>query len=329
MIAAKPLVSVIIPAYNAEPFLRETLDSVVAQTYGNLEIIVVDDGSTDGTRELVLSYGARVRYLYQANSGSCSKPRNAGVQIAEGELIAFVDADDVMAPARLAREVETFVSHPSVGLVFSNYQDFGDLTSTEGGHFEVCPRVHALMERRTAPAAPLILEPETSTEFLLTENFGSSSPTVRRTVLDALGGYDQTFTPSDDFDFTYRVASARTIALVPVVGWYKREHPTNMSANVPRVLLAKIRSRAKLLGNERVPRRRRIIERRMATWLFDLAYYYTGRDNRLALRYARQSLQLRPWPFPRSFVRLFVRMALDVAGRDTNGLRPPDGVQLA
>ncbi len=317
MSAGTPLVSVIIPAFNAERFLRQTLDSVLAQTYRNLEVIVVDDGSTDGTAALLVSYGNRVRYQYQENSGSCSKPRNAGFAVSSGELIAFIDADDLMAPERIAREVEAFVNHPDVGLVFTNYQDFGDVAPPVCGHFEKFPRLKALLERHGAPADPLILDSTGSTDLLLTENFGSSSPMVRRSVLDALGGYDQAFTPSDDFDFTYRVSSARTIALIPLVGWYKREHPTNMSANVPRVLQAKIRSRAKLLATEHVPRRRRTIERRLATWYYDLAYYFTGRSNRQALGYALASLRFRPWPFPRSFARLFLRLLLDVAGRDS------------
>jgi glycosyltransferase involved in cell wall biosynthesis len=85
---------------------------------------VVDDGSTDRTRELLLSHGDRLRYLYQENSGSCSKPRNAGVKIASGELIAFIDADDIMAPVRIAREVAFLTAHPDVGIVFTNYRDF-------------------------------------------------------------------------------------------------------------------------------------------------------------------------------------------------------------
>src|SRR5712691_12899952 len=107
--SANPLVSVIIPAFNAERFIRQTLDSVLAQTYQNLEVIVVDDGSTDRTRECVLSYRDRVKYLYEENSGGCSKPRNEGIRAASGALLAFLDADDVMAPHRIAREVRFLI----------------------------------------------------------------------------------------------------------------------------------------------------------------------------------------------------------------------------
>jgi GT2 family glycosyltransferase len=171
----------------------------------------------------------------------------------------------------------------------------------------------------------MVLEPEQSTELLLSENFGSSSPTARREVVEAMGGYDEFFTPSDDFDFTYRVASAHKIAVLPRVGWYKRQHPTNMSSNIPRVLRFKILTRQTILDRERVPRRRRKLERRIATWHFDLAYYYTGRDNGLAWRHAFHCLKLRPWPFGRSLAKLILRLLLDVLGRDTNSSRrwPP------
>jgi glycosyltransferase involved in cell wall biosynthesis len=317
MSAHNPRVSVIIPAYNAEHFICETVDSVLGQTYANLELIVVDDGSTDRTRELLLSYGNRLRYLYQENSGSCSKPRNEGVKIASGELIAFIDADDIMAPDRITKEVALFSRHRDLGLVFTNYRDFEAGKTAEQGHFEACPQLSALLGRMPGDELGMVLESEHSTELLLTENFGSSSPMVRRAVLDAVGGYDQVYTPSDDVEFTYRVSSAYKIGLIPSVGWDKREHPTNMSANIPRVLKAKILTRRRMLQLEREPRRRRKLERRLAIMHFDLAYYYTGEHNALAFRHALRSLAFRPWPFPRSLFRLFVRLLLDVLGRST------------
>lgn len=89
-----PLVSVIIPAYNAEKFIAETIESIIAQTYPNIEIIIVDDGSTDQTSRIVHGYQPRVRYYYQRNSGGSSIPRNTGIAHSLGDYLCFNDADD-------------------------------------------------------------------------------------------------------------------------------------------------------------------------------------------------------------------------------------------
>src|SRR5262245_29043481 len=99
-LTSEPLVSVIIPMFNAQAFIRETLDSILAQTYKNLEIIVVDDGSTDCSSQVVHNYKVPVFYYYQSNSGGCAVPRNTGIAHSSGELLCFVDADDILVPDR-------------------------------------------------------------------------------------------------------------------------------------------------------------------------------------------------------------------------------------
>lgn len=98
-----PLISVIIPAYNAEKFITETINSVLAQTYNNIEIIVVDDGSTDSTIEKVKLFGDKVNIFSQPNSG-VSKARNFAVEKSKGELLAFVDADDLWLPTKIEKQ---------------------------------------------------------------------------------------------------------------------------------------------------------------------------------------------------------------------------------
>src|SRR5215204_4807622 len=100
-----PLVSVIIPNYNYAQYLTQTLDSVLSQTYPHVEIIVVDDGSTDGSQEVLRNYTDRVTWFQQRREG-VSVARNRGVQESHGQLIAFLDADDVWLPAKLERQVE-------------------------------------------------------------------------------------------------------------------------------------------------------------------------------------------------------------------------------
>ncbi len=117
--AQAPLVSVVIPTYNRAYCLARTIDSALAQTHRNLEVIVIDDGSADGTRALVTSrYGgeARLHYIYQVNSGVCAA-RNAGFQVARGEYIALLDSDDAWEPWKLELQVACLEKHPEIGMI--------------------------------------------------------------------------------------------------------------------------------------------------------------------------------------------------------------------
>jgi glycosyltransferase involved in cell wall biosynthesis len=115
-----PLVSIIIPVYNAEPFLRETLDSVFALDYEPFEVIVVDDGSTDGSAEVARSYPG-VRFFEQANSGA-SGARNTGASHARGEFLAYVDSDDLVPANKLALQVGYMLDHPDVVCVLGRQE---------------------------------------------------------------------------------------------------------------------------------------------------------------------------------------------------------------
>ncbi|HJX31876.1 MAG TPA: glycosyltransferase [Thermodesulfobacteriota bacterium] len=113
-----PLLSVIIPVYNGERYLAESIQSVLAQDYRPIEIIVVDDGSTDGTAEIARFY-KNIRYLFQKNKG-LSGARNTGIAAAQGEFLAFLDADDMWMPEKLSRQVSYLAQHPDVGFVYAH-----------------------------------------------------------------------------------------------------------------------------------------------------------------------------------------------------------------
>ena len=112
-------VSAIIPAYNAGPFIVEAVESIRQQGAAVREIIIVDDGSTDNTEELVAALGEDIRYVRQENSGP-SAARNLGVKLATSPLIAFLDADDVWTPNKIAEQLAIFQAYPDVGLVASD-----------------------------------------------------------------------------------------------------------------------------------------------------------------------------------------------------------------
>ena len=112
-----PLVSVCIGAYNRRNTIRECVDSALGQTWENKEVVVVDDASTDGTREILEGYGNRIRLICRdSNSGMCPVTRNQALKAAQGEYVAFLDSDDVWCPEKLARQVEFMEAHPDIPL---------------------------------------------------------------------------------------------------------------------------------------------------------------------------------------------------------------------
>ena len=119
----RPLVSVIIPTYNQREYLVQAIESVLAQTYESVEVIVVDDGSTDDTAQAVATMGRAVRYIRQSNRGAAAS-RNAGIAHATGQYVAFLDHDDLWMPQKLAMQVSLFGEDAKLGLVYSAIRFF-------------------------------------------------------------------------------------------------------------------------------------------------------------------------------------------------------------
>src|SRR5258706_11646315 len=128
-----PRVSVIIPNYNYAHYLTQSLDSVLAQTYPEVEIIVVDDGSTDDSETILRSYGDRIRWIKQKNQG-VSAARNLGVHETQGELVAFLDPDDLWLPAKLEWQVRRFLDDAELALVHCGVE----VIDATGTHLEFC-----------------------------------------------------------------------------------------------------------------------------------------------------------------------------------------------
>lgn len=151
------LVSVIIPVYNGERYLGQAIESVLAQSQPPREIIIVDDGSTDGTAALVQSMGENIHYFHQSNHGPAAA-RNRGLELTHGEIIAFQDADDVWMPDRLALQLEMLARHPAVHAVIGRtcffYSDEPSSGSTGPTDVVMTPRwflgIHSGLYRRAA-----------------------------------------------------------------------------------------------------------------------------------------------------------------------------------
>lgn len=123
MMENKLLVSVIIPVYNCERYIAKAIESVLSQTYRPIEIIVVDDGSTDGSAEVVKAFGSSVHYCYQANNG-IGAARNKGINLARGNFLAFLDADDLWVEDKLMQQMAVFDNDSSLDIVFGHIIHF-------------------------------------------------------------------------------------------------------------------------------------------------------------------------------------------------------------
>jgi len=185
-------VSVIVPAHDAERFIRRTLDSVMAQTHPDIETIVVDDGSTDSTARIVGGFGDRVRLVTGPCRGVCIA-RNEGFRLSTGESIAFLDHDDVWEPDKLRRQVEILRGDPGAGLVFTQARVEG-----QGDAAEIFPQIEN--------PADLLADAHLN---LLHWNFiPMSAVLVRRSVLESLEGpFDPRYRLSEDWDLWLRIVS--------------------------------------------------------------------------------------------------------------------------
>jgi glycosyltransferase involved in cell wall biosynthesis len=185
-------VSVITPAYNVAPYIGETIESVLAQTFADLEMIIVDDGSTDGTWEVVSKYARRdprIRVLRQANGG-ISSARNHALHHASGEFVAILDSDDIWLPTFLERQLPLFKRH-DVDIVTGNAWFLGSRLDGQ------CARPHP--DPRPAPDLMALLADETAV-FILS--------VFKRSVYERIGGFDEALRTNEDYDYWIRAALA-------------------------------------------------------------------------------------------------------------------------
>src|SRR5205823_7200138 len=203
-LGTEPKFSVIIPTFNRATLVLEAVESVLAQTYGNFELIVVDDGSTDDTVERLRRIVDRRLSIVTISHGGVSTARNAGIAVASGALISFLDSDDLWLPHKLASEVDFLVRHPEVGVVF------GDLEKYDGvQHVGSFMRTTDVFGKRlhSARTDGFVLRPREMYLCLLQEvPVKTPATTVRRDVLEAVGGFNELWTSSEDWELLLRLA---------------------------------------------------------------------------------------------------------------------------
>lgn len=248
-----PRVSVVIPVFNAAPFIGEAIESILAGTYQDLEIVVADDGSTDGSGDVARRYGDRVRVITQYNQGP-SAARNAGIAASRGELVAFCDSDDVQAPFRLAAHVHLLDRAPEAAVVAGELSILEDGRITAeyglrkiwigpttrsfeaeveagfqagGGRRNTCrelgvPVPPALGDRPVyqGHVAPLIA--------LMHLAWGNAAM-FRRSALDEVGGFDDTIRYYEDWHLVGRIAKRHALIFMDVPVMQYRRHPAQMT----------------------------------------------------------------------------------------------------
>jgi glycosyltransferase involved in cell wall biosynthesis len=284
----EPLVSAVIPAFNAARFIEQAIDSVLAQTYTNYEIIVVDDGSSDDTLEKLKSYGNKVTIISQPNKG-VSSARNAGIMKSRGEWVAFLDADDYWEKEKLARQIDYIKQNHDVVLVHTGKRLFGE---------------HGTIEYDDDEAPFHLLRQSANFRSLLVRNcVNTSSVMVKRDVVVEAGMFDITLRQCEDQDLWLRVAKRGQLGYIPEDLFNYRMHGGQATAKTGELYedgLRVIRRNRCLVGSfpEYLAWRKGY-----ATRLLDAGYFYEQQGLRYkAFLYFLWSLWF--WPFDHLFVKL-------------------------
>jgi glycosyltransferase involved in cell wall biosynthesis len=206
---------------------------VLAQTYPDVEILVADDGSTDNTADIVASFGDAILYLSLPHRGQPAATRNAGLEVAKGEFIAFLDSDDLFLPNKLALQLLAFEAQPEAGLVYSNGHFFRDDPEQATGY---------VLDGLPTPSGDAFPE-------LLQGNFVAPPVVlIRRTCLDVVGTFDERpdFFAVEDYDLWLRIAAQFPIVYAPGDVAAIRRHKQSISSDVATLRTGVLRVLAKL-----------------------------------------------------------------------------------
>lgn len=311
-IAAGMQVSVVIPAHNAERCIAATVRSALSSDLSDLEVVIVDDGSSDRTVEVVRNIGdPRIVVLQISASGGPARPRNVGIERARAPYIALLDADDLLKPDKLSAAVQALDRHPDAGFAFGDFEKI----DTEGRVLE--PSVHSgarpmpeLASSALENSWRLISAGELQ-RGLLDHNFiATSSVVMRKSVFARSGPFDESLIYAEDHDLWFRMAHRCSALYQERVGHSYRIAPGSLTF-LPSARA--LRDRIKVLGQEKRRRsaaaERRELDRKIAVDFARLGYLHRRRRERLAAAAAfAQALLRQPnLPWMRALVGALVR----------------------
>ena len=218
-----PKISVIMPAYNAEKYIKEAIDSILSQTYGDFELIVLNDCSKDRTEEIILSYrDDRIVYLKNPQNMGVAATLNRGLAAARGEYIARMDADDISLPQRFEKQVAFLDAHPEIAVLGTNCETFDESGPLYTGW------------SATDPA-------QMKVDLLFSCGLAHPSVMMRREVVQSLGGYDLEFEGMEDYDLWCRVAESHGVTTLADILFRYRVHSGQVTKNPSEKYMARLR----------------------------------------------------------------------------------------
>lgn len=274
-----PSISIVTPTLNQRRFIGETIDSVLQQGYSNLEYLVVDGGSTDGTQELLSTFKGDLRWLSQAGSGQTAAI-NQGWQLTSGEVIAWINSDDVYAPEALRRVGEYFQRHPEVDIVYGDC----DMIDANGRFLKMYPTQPFDFVELVRSTINIVPQPAT---FL------------RRSVVEKTGVLDESLSYVMDFDYWLRAGLQRDIRYMPEKLAALRVHATAKSiAQLGKFAVELVQVYQSFFERDDLPPKILQIRRDALANIHhraaDIAFW--AGDIPAARNYIRESFRMRPWP---------------------------------
>lgn len=279
---SKPSVSVVIVTYNKAQTVGAAIRSVLAQTTPHLEILVVDDGSTDDTALQIRRFGSQVRYLPKANGGTGSA-RNFGIAHAQGEYVAFLDGDDLWLPRKLEVQMAAFQREPA-------------LVGVQCGAYCVDEQLQAFEKRVCHPKQDTLLD------FLLFHNLPAFASTIvaRTEILKKLGGFGTDLVILSDWDMVCRLARTGTLRSVPEALVLYRHYPSNQSRDVRIHVWSGVRSLRRFFADPALDQEVRAREAQVWARLYAMLAggYFRNREVRRSLRWAAKAIQTSPRVIP-------------------------------
>jgi glycosyltransferase involved in cell wall biosynthesis len=290
-------VTALIPTYNCDRYVCEAVESAVAQTYPAHEIIVVDDGSTDKTRNALRPYAGVIKYIYQNNAGPPAA-RNTGIAHAAGDIIALLDSDDVWLPKKLELQMEYLQKHPDCSLVYSDNKTFdanGVIEESVKASRNVnCPSGYIFPQ--------LFADPP----------FQTSAVLIRKECFDKVGLFDTTLRMGDDYEFFMRVARSYKMGYVDLPLVMYRQHAEQGTRSWGRLLQQGVPWEVMVLKRilERDPAvveelGKNVVSKRLSKAYFNLAYAKLGDGDHRSARRAVQGA-LRYWPTNPAYLRHYL-----------------------
>ncbi|MBA4291113.1 MAG: glycosyl transferase family 2 [Pseudomonas sp.] len=280
-----PKVSVVIPVRNGIAYIAEAINSVLSQSFQDFEIIVIDDGSTDGDYNFLTSTDPRIR-LFHLDGRGVSTARNTGLRAAHGELIAFLDADDVWFPGKLQAQASYMQAHPEVGVVFGGFLKW---EVNSDGEF---PEASDLMrDCSSLNGIEVARSGWLYSRLLMGLLVGMNTAIVRRELVDAIGGFNTSLTHAEDYDYWLKASRVTEMhALNGPVALYRIHPASAMHRLAPDNALTTVLHAARLRWGLEGPRgdslTSKAFHQRMAKIQFDHGYAHFWRGDRSVARRA-------------------------------------------